>query len=518
MSQFKSLKLEHSLELYSANDRIAQCIRNVLSESEDYAADEIVELAEEVLCQLAARGFSAYLESGNQKEVYNDFLLELFNSSGHDYNAGPLYRWAAHMFKDGGASEDEALYAFFWEISDGDLKLTERVHHLSELRNQVMHGFFVLPAARNLQEAEGIGQLLVDLHEANLFQSGHDFHFFRENQFTGSWGISADQEWQGYFSLGAFGALAERVFDEQSEAFWSAEAAFIQAGEQLPVHEEVSQFITSQSKGAFALWYHPKDKSIEAQYRGLGRWLGQQPQVSEVCYRLDGAGNNFSAKFLLNRILTVLDLDDTLTNKRKRAEDRIRQLRRKNPDQKVVVLVCNVEVALFSPQHIAGLSNFFFENDILFLALGHHYRHFEAMFNAALTVPSTQGLPQTLAVFSGHVKNYFRFKGPTEDRAEELPQVKGFQAVLEALLQRLHDGEAVYARRFSDEHDFGIEQVHEAFDVLHPWVKSTRVAFEQDKIHELFGHLTTSTETTPLYTLLGRRDVRLEYEHKVLQP
>jgi len=87
----QSESLLKALKLYS-DSRIGEKINAALTEDEQYAADEIVELAEETLANIAALGIAYYLRSKNQKEVYNDFLIQLFTSSGHDYNAGPLYR------------------------------------------------------------------------------------------------------------------------------------------------------------------------------------------------------------------------------------------------------------------------------------------------------------------------------------------------------------------------------------------------------------------------------------------
>ena len=74
----------------------------------------------------------------------------------------------------------------------------------------------------------------------------------------------------------------------------------------------------------------------------------------------------------------------------------------------------------------------------------------------------------------------------------------------------------VYARRFADEYNYPMEYVHEIFALLHPWVNSCRAAFQEDKVDELYGFPTEMTEVTPIYLALGRRDVKLEYQHKVL--
>jgi hypothetical protein len=145
----RSASLEQARGLFTDNTSIHEAISAALSETEAYAADELVELAEEVLHQIAAVGVVHYLQHAPQKEVYNDFLVQLFNSSGHDYNAGPLFRWAANMVKECPAMQSSARYPFFWQKAEGGLRLAERVHHLAELRNQVMHGFFVLPPEKN---------------------------------------------------------------------------------------------------------------------------------------------------------------------------------------------------------------------------------------------------------------------------------------------------------------------------------------------------------------------------------
>ena len=125
--------------------RLLHRIEAVQKEDDAYAADELVELGEEILSQLAAMGIAVYLQQEKQKEVFNDFLISLFLSNGHAYNAGPLYRWAANMIKEAEGAEAALLRPFFWGEKDGKEVLNKNIHHLASLRNAVMHGFFVLP-------------------------------------------------------------------------------------------------------------------------------------------------------------------------------------------------------------------------------------------------------------------------------------------------------------------------------------------------------------------------------------
>lgn len=69
--------LNHTVRL-KLSDRLRSKITAALNEETAYAADELVDVAEEVLRHLAALGIAHYLRESPQKEIYNDFLLELF--------------------------------------------------------------------------------------------------------------------------------------------------------------------------------------------------------------------------------------------------------------------------------------------------------------------------------------------------------------------------------------------------------------------------------------------------------
>lgn len=76
-------------------ERLQIKIDAIIGENDEYAADELVEMGEEILSQLAAMGLAVYLGQAEQKDVFNDFIITLFLSKGQDYNAGQVYRWVA---------------------------------------------------------------------------------------------------------------------------------------------------------------------------------------------------------------------------------------------------------------------------------------------------------------------------------------------------------------------------------------------------------------------------------------
>jgi hypothetical protein len=501
---------------YNFPPSILEKIAAVNAEDPSYAADELVELAEEILQQIAAVGMLQYLNFAPQKEVYNDFLIQLFNSSGHDYNAGPLYRWAANMVKECPETRNSPRFAFFWEKSGDKEVLSHKVHRLAELRNSVMHGFFVLPPERNLEEAAHIQNLLKDLADSDFFNLKADCHFYSEGGFTGNWNITNNAEWDKLMSDTAFGRLCERIVSEQQERFWTEGEMVFDKGDENLVPGALKEFIKEKHQGAFALWVHPSDTTdADDLFAAAGSWLKSLQDTVFVGYALHDSGISYTGNFLMQRLLQVLNTQNKALSKGKKAEDHIKALRSEQNDKKVVVLIQNFHTALFSPLHVSKWTNFLFENNIVLVAVGHHYEHFNAFFNAQFLAEPKVMLPSA-DVAKASLHNYLRFKGPSKEKLDEMADVVMLEEILQKLMAELTYGTHVYARRFSDENNYPIEYVHEIFALLHPWVKSRREAFEEDRVDELYGFPSEMTEVTPIYLALGRRDVKLEYQHKVL--
>jgi hypothetical protein len=151
----------------------------------------------------------------------------------------------------------------------------------------------------------------------------------------------------------------------------------------------------------------------------------------------------------------------------------------------------------------------------LLIAVGHHYEHFNGLFNSSITMDYAKETPSNEEALMA-LHNYLRFKGPSKDRTDEMADVKLLEEILEKVLSDLSLGHSIYARRFADDYGYDIEYVHEIFALLHPWVNTSRESFEPDTVDELYGFPSTMTEVTPIYLALGRRDLKLEYQHKVI--
>jgi len=234
-----------------------------------------------------------------------------------------------------------------------------------------------------------------------------------------------------------------------------------------------------------------------------------------VGYALHDKGISYTGNFLMQRLLQALNVQNKTLSKGKKVEDQIKALRNESKDKKVVVLIQHFHMALFSPLHVSKWANFLFENNIMLVAIGHHYEHFNNFFNAHSVIEHPK-LPPSQEQALMALRNYLRFKGPSHERVDERDDVQLLEKILFTVLDELATGKPIYARRFADEYEYHIEYVHEIFALLHPWVKSFREVFEMDTVDELYGFPSEMTEVTPIYLALGRRDVKLEYQHKVL--
>jgi hypothetical protein len=510
-----SFSLLKAIHLNLPDSIIVKC-KACLDEDASYAADELVELAEEILSQVAAIGFMQYLKSNAQKEVYNDFLLQLFTSQRHDYNSGPLYRWAANMILECTDMRNDVRFKYFWETIGNKYVLCDKVHSLAELRNRVMHGFFVLPPDENKRIANDIGNLLIGLCDASFFKTDANYHFIQKGQFTGRWDIQKESDWQLLNSDSSFGKLIAQILIEKRDFFWEQELEKIESNitSTIPIPDKLESFIQSNQGGAFACWVHPNHKNVDSIYSNIANWLQQQKDTITLAYTIHPTGISFTSEFLMERLVKLLNISGKALSNNRKFEEHIKQLRSEYKG-KVVILVNTFHIALFSKQHITYFINFLFDNNILFVGVGHHYEHFNKFFNQSVKIEHITAVPDAKQRFE-ILHNYLRFKGPHTDKKEDAEAVKILRNILDKLCDTLVVGGEVYARKFADENKYDMEYVHEIFSLLHPWVKGSRKPFEEDTVDELYGFPSIITETTPIYLALGRRDLKLEYQHKVI--
>jgi len=506
------------LEKYQNSNKlpapIKDRIKDVLNEDDAYAADELVSLSEEILIQIAAIGISAYLSQPKQKQVYNDFILQLFTSKSHSYNAGPLYRWAANMIKELDDDTSTKIHPLFWDKT----VLNEDINKLSKLRNAVMHGFFILPASRNHEEADHIGKVLTEIIDLDLFSLNKDesYHFLSKDNdiiyFNDDWSIEEDQ-WKLFDKSHDFGELTKDIQYELSDKYDEDQLKLIQENSNNDkVLESIDTFINSNNKGSMSVYARPTNNLI-TEYANLINQLDENKYLS-IFYSLDSHGVNVTDDFLLKRVVKKIANHSNIDSFSKDPKKALVQLRKECTKQPIIILH-NIHTSLFNSDHLLHLKDLFYENNILLISFGHNYPWMSQFFNHSFSIDSDPYLPKDIE-WEESFSNYLRFKGPNKDIGDEHEDYLELHTITSKLVDELKKEKLVIARRFADKYKYSIEYVHEAFAILHPFLTAESLPFELDELDPLYNFPKEIKESSRVLFSIGRRDSKLEYEHKSL--
>ena len=515
----KNTELEKIHNTLTIPKRLNDLVTEVLEEDPAYVADELVGLSEEILLQLSATGIAIYLEQSNQKDVFNDFIIDLFTTKSHSYNAGPLFKWTAHMIKDLKGDKVSLIKPFFWsEGEQNDPVLNPDLMRLSELRNTVMHGFFILPAKQNQAEAKHLGSLLKSFADKKIFKLNFEnkFHFLSHDKelysFIGDWTIDSSQ-WIDYSKCDDFGKLSMKIQFESSEEYELEQQKLIEVSNNNQYKSQAIEFINSNDKGALGIWGRPSQK-LDEHYATLSKSLSANDQIFTIFQSLEALGINFTADFLINRLVSKIALSIGESKYSRNNKKALIQLRKKCK-KKIVVVLNNIHIGLFNSGHILSLFSLFYENNIQILAFGVHHPYLDQFFNSAIKDYISPYHPDKKD-WGIILSNYLRFKGPNSQVAD---QKEAYDLILKITQQAISDLEegSLIARQFADKNKFPMEFVHEVFDAISPYYVNERESFKLDVIDETYDFPKELTEASRVLFSLGRRDTKLEYQHKTLK-
>jgi hypothetical protein len=495
--------------------RLAEALVAVRVEDDALAADELVVLGEEILLHLAALGMAAYLAQERQQAALNDFAADLFLSDGHQFNAGPIWRWAAHMVRHATGPQAEALQPFFWK----DGALDPDVHHAAELRNMVMHGFFVLPPETNREEAAKLCALLDRIAEAGLFSDvAEDLHFIDGNVsgtvgFSGRWTARTEEgDWERLGRCAAFGVKAGRVALEFGGGFLDGERFAMKAMEP---DEAALARLSARDLGAevaVLLAHRPGDDGMGLHAAGIAALGGQDFEV--VHFRIDPSGAAFTSDFV-SRTLMRKAMAEGVKVKSKRGIDWYAKARKSGAISRPwAVAIHGVHWATGHPDHLLNLLPELREASIPVVATGWPLEEVASRFlhveSAGVPVLPDEAQAEVL------LKNRVRFRGPDPDRPEDCEAYAQLAAILDAVIEGIRaDGEVV-ARWFADRHGYPIAFVHEAMSALTACLRMERRAFEPAEFDPLYDFPKEMNESAQIHMALGRHDLKLEYRHRVL--
>lgn len=509
----KNTQLDKYLNNPLMPDSINLKIKAILEEDEAYVADELVDLCEEILFQLASIAIALYLSQKKQNENFNDFIIQLFTTRSNYYNAGPLYRWAAHMIKDLDDERVKKIHHLFWSKN----QLNDKINNLSELRNAVMHGFFVLPAERNIEEANKLAKVLEYIIESDMFCLFNEisFHFLKKENnltsFNGKWEIK-QSDWETYKTFYDFGILTQRILYEQSDTYDLDQRINVSQFNKVDCNQ-IIDYLNQTNRGAISCFYRPSSKYIDM-YSSIVFELEKDENNIVFFQDLKSNGLNFTSSFLVSKLNQLL-IDKTSSSLPSDNEVKSLIQLRKKTNSKVIVIVNNIHLAMFNPNHIIRLTDLFYENNIQFVGVGVFHTWLEKFFNKSLF---NDNKPEEVKdnMLDIITTNYFRFKGPNKNLYEEKENYDLQIKILEEITKQIKKDGIIVARQFSDRNKLPIEYVHEAIDILSTFYHTSSKEFLIDEMDEYYHFPKKTTESSRILFSIGRRDTRLEYRHKII--
>ena len=549
--------------------RIKEKMLLVCDEQPEYVADELLLLSEEILSQVAAYGVCLYLQKGGalQTEKNNDYILhDLFLHEGHQ-NAGPVFYRICGVIND----IKENLSASDIELFNHELNKESVVYKdlkkLADFRNALMHGFFKLPASENLKIIGEIQQVLEKLsNEYKIFEHKTDFHFWKKEGFTGHWKMKGNSDLSNLAGdVSPFEKLASKANDELHSAnFVNAISIDLETATDLEQKEKVDGFIAqdntnnsvnsnvndkakkkpSNLKESLYVQFHPRDKKQQDEfYKSAYALLSQKKDVELLACTIDENGIGYTSYLLFERLLQKLSpvkatLKENYPNKEElqkkdflsaekpkdKPKDKVKSLisdiRKldKEKSLKIVILINNIHLVPFASDHITSLMKFYKDSGIYFIGIGWEYEHLNSIFSQKIDLRKEKNIIPDDTEIEFLIKNHARHRGPYENEKD----YAALKSLIHLISKRLKSKNPVIARQLADEESLDIELINEALYILYPHCKYGQSGddtnYIKDDLDELYGFPKNQTETSSIFLTLGRRDIELEYKHKILKP
>ena len=496
--------------------RLKDKMLEVCNEQKAYVADEILLLSEEILSQVAAYGVCLYLQHGEnlQTEKNNDYILhDLFLNEGHQ-NAGPIFYRVCNIIQEINSSLSDLQKELF---ESGSIIYND-LNKLAEFRNTLMHGFFKLPAERNLEIVKEIQVILEKLlNHYEIFKQKGDFHFWKKEGFKGHWNIQDNNDWDNLAGdLTPFEKLASRSNDELHSAdFVNSVSVNHDPSSGLEQKGEVEGFITRESdfKESLYVQFHPVEKKRQNEfYANTFKLLNERTDLKIISYSIDSQGIGYTAYLLFHKICKAVDI----SMPKKDMKDKIVKAVKKEK-KKIVILINNIHLLPFASDHITSLMKFFKESGIYFIGIGWEYEHLNSNFSQKLKLRKDRNeIPEEKEI-QQLIKNHTRHRGPYEGEDD----FKNLNGVIHLICKKIKNNQPVIARQLADFEKIDIELINEALYILYPYLKYDQNGedniYIKDEPDELYEFPKNQTETSSIFLILGRRDIDLEYKHKILK-
>ncbi|MFY7938815.1 MAG: hypothetical protein ACOVOQ_15665, partial [Flavobacterium sp.] len=387
-------------------------------------------------------------------------------------------------------------------------------------RNSLMHGFFKLPAERNLVLVKEIQAILAKLlNHYKLFEHQADFHFWKNEGFSGHWNIKDNAGWTALAGEKdtSFEKLADKAQNELHSPDFVKTVSISHEQNAFEKKDVIEGFISSDLKESIYVQFHPRDKKQQDEfYESAYALLKQKENVKLLSYTIDENGIGFTSYLLNHQLLKNLGLQTNEKDPKQKIKNKVTELKKNG--KKMIILINNIHLVPFASDHITSLMKFFKESGIHFIGIGWEYEHLNSIFSQKIDLRKVGNIMPDETEINLLLKNHTRHRGPfeKEDGHADLKHI------IQIIRDRLKDKKSVIARQLADEENLDIELINEALYILYPYFKYDQSGLDnnylKDDLDELYGFSKTQTETSSIFLTLGRRDIDLEYKHKILKP
>jgi hypothetical protein len=392
-----------------------------------------------------------------------------------------------------------------------------------------------------VKEIQIILEKLLKYYE--IFKHKGDFHFWKKEGFSGHWNLLDNDDWNALAGEKAtsFEKLADKAQNElHSPDFLKTFSISHEPNSAMEKKVDLEGFISSDFKESLYVQFNPRDKKQQYEfYDNAYALLKQRENVELLSYTIDENGISFTSYLLFARLVSFLtpiktkliqDLNDEKKLKGLKLSDEKSKNKLKDKVEslindigklakeriKLVILINNIHLVPFASDHITALMKFFKESEIYFIGIGWEYEHLNPIFSQKLNLRKDKNAIPNKAAIEQLLKNHTRHRGPFVGEDD----YKALESLMQNFCKILKDKKQVIARQYADEQHVDIELVNEALYILYPYFKYVQSGegseYIKDDLEELYGFPKNQTETSSIFLTLGRRDIDLEYKHKIL--
>jgi hypothetical protein len=274
---------------------------------------------------------------------------------------------------------------------------------------------------------------------------------------------------------------------------------------------------SSDLKESLYVQFHPRDnKQQEDFYTNAYTLLSQIKDVELLSYTIDENGIGYTSYLLIFRLLKNLGLQTNEKEPKKKIKSKVSELKKNG--KRMAILINNIHLVPFASDHITSLMKFFKESEIHFIGIGWEYEHLNSIFSQKIDMRKERNVIPNNSEVQQLIRNHTRHRGPFENEEEYVD----LNRIIKLIYDKLNTNKSVIARQLAYEEKLDIELINEALYILYPYFKYDQIGndnnYKKDDLDDLYGFPKTQTETSSIFLTLGRRDIDLEYKHKILKP